>query len=279
MNISQVNYQDPKAKQDFAQSLKETGFAVIRSHPISETLLNAVYQDWQEFFESPSKFDLVFDPKLQSGYFPFKSENAKDSAIKDLKEFFQIYPATRMPQTISYATFQLRSQLIEMASQLLNWLQQETPSEIKNQFSVPLPEMIQASEATLFRILHYPPLPKEVEPGAVRAAAHEDINLITLLPAATAPGLEVKDSQGRWIAVPCDPGNIIVNAGDMLQVATHAYYRSTTHRVVNPIGDEAQKSRYSMPLFLHPRSEVQLSTSLTAGDYLNQRLREIGLKK
>jgi isopenicillin N synthase-like dioxygenase len=138
--------------------------------------------------------------------------------------------------------------------------------------------MIENSDANLFRILHYPPLTGEHEPGAVRAAAHEDINLITLLPAATAPGLEVKDSHGHWISVPCDPGNIIINAGDMLQLASEGYYKSTTHRVVNPPENEAKKSRYSMPLFLHPRSEAHLSPTLTAGEYLNQRLREIGLK-
>ncbi len=278
MKISQVSYQDPEAPQNFAKSLRDTGFAVIRSHPIPETLLQTVYQDWAQFFNSPSKFDFRFDPKEQSGYFPFKSENAKDSSIKDLKEFFHIYPKTTLPKALGNSTLQLRALLTEMAAKLLGWLQEETPTEIKSKFSLPLPEMFRESNTTLFRILHYPPFTGEIEPGAVRAAAHEDINLITLLPAATAPGLEVKDIQGNWLAVPCDPGNIIVNAGDMLQLATEGYYKSTTHRVINPQGDETKKSRYSIPLFLHPRSEVYLSPHLTAEEYLSERLREIGLR-
>ena len=111
----------------------------------------------------------------------------------------------------------------------------------------------------------------------MRAAAHEDINLLTLLPAATAKGLEVKDANGKWQEVPCDPTAIVVNAADMLQMASQNYYPSTTHRVVNPDGIEAKKSRLSMPLFLHPRDEVMLADNFTANDYRLQRLREIGL--
>lgn len=279
MNIIQVDYQDQQGPKNFAHSLRETGFAVIRSHPISEKLLAEVYRDWKRFFESDSKFDFQFKVSEQSGYFPFQSENAKDSPVKDLKEFFHIYSNTRLPKDLSPATLELRRALIEMASTLLGWLQAETPLIVKNQLSIPLPEMIRGSESTLFRILHYPPLPDTIEPGAVRAAAHEDINLITLLPAATQPGLEVKDSTGKWLAVPCDPGNIIVNAGDMLQLATDGYYKSTTHRVVNPIGESSKKSRYSIPLFLHPRGDVLLNPSKTAQIYLEERLREIGLRK
>ena len=113
----------------------------------------------------------------------------------------------------------------------------------------------------------------------MRAAAHEDINLITLLPAATAPGLEVLDTQGRWHSVKCDPGTIAINAGDMLQMASCGFFKSTTHRVVNPRGPEARLPRYSMPLFLHPRAEVRLSAEHTAKSYLEERLRELGLLK
>ena len=111
----------------------------------------------------------------------------------------------------------------------------------------------------------------------MRAAPHEDINLITLLPAATAPGLEVMDVHNKWHSVTCDPGNIVVNVGDMLQMCTQYYYKSTTHRVVNPPADKEHASRYSMPLFLHPREEVHLSTEYTAIEYLNERLRQIGI--
>lgn len=130
----------------------------------------------------------------------------------------------------------------------------------------------------MFRILHYPPVDQEqAQAGAIRAAAHEDINLITLLLAGSAPGLQAQDLNGNWHDVSCDPGMIAVNAGDMLQMATGGYLPSTTHRVVNPEGQDASQPRYSMPIFIHPHAEVELAKGITADDYLNQRLREIGL--
>jgi isopenicillin N synthase-like dioxygenase len=138
--------------------------------------------------------------------------------------------------------------------------------------------MIEGSRQTVLRLLHYPPLGDDVEAGALRASAHEDINLLTLLPAGTAPGLELLDRAGNWVAVEADPSAIVVNAGDMLQLASGGTYRSTTHRVVNPAGAARQTSRYSAPLFLHPRPEVRLSGSRTAGEYLDERLAEIGLR-
>lgn len=278
MNITQVNFTSTGAPKDFAHSIQNTGFAVINHHPIQQSLLQEVYSEWAQFFKSEKKFNYRFDPKIQSGYFPFRSENAKDSPIKDLKEFYHLYRESDLPSECSSSTITLRRSLIQMASQLLAWLNEETPSSIRTQFSMPLPEMITDSKTTLLRVLHYPPISGEIEEGAIRAAAHEDINLITLLPAATAAGLQVKDNTGRWYDVPCDPGSIIVNAGDMLQLASIGYYRSTTHQVVNPKGAEAQTSRFSLPLFLHPREEVYLGEGLTARQYLDQRLRELGLK-
>ncbi len=109
--------------------------------------------------------------------------------------------------------------------------------------------MIAGSEQTLLRILHYPPLNGEEELGAIRAAAHEDINLLTILPAANEPGLQVKAKDGSWLDVPCDFGNLIVNIGDMLQEASQGYFPSTTHRVINPEGADKTKARISLPLF------------------------------
>jgi isopenicillin N synthase-like dioxygenase len=113
--------------------------------------------------------------------------------------------------------------------------------------------------------------------GAIRAAAHEDVNLITLLPAATATGLEVQDNGGNWHPIASDLGDLVVNVGDMLALVSDGYYRSTTHRVINPPGDAAQTARFAMPLFLHPRADAQLTATITAKDFLQQRLREIGL--
>jgi hypothetical protein len=203
---------------------------------------------------------------------------AKDCPVKDLKEFYHLYSANDLPGMIDgKPTMLVRQQLFSLATTLLRWIQEQSPFYIQQGYLEPLPEMIQGSEQTLLRILHYPPLDGDVEEGAVRAAPHEDINLITLLPAATQPGLEVASVTG-YIPVDCDPGNIIVNVGDMLQLASQGFFKSTTHRVVNPSGEEAKKSRYSMPLFLHPRPEVQLSRNKTAGQYLEERLKELGLK-
>ncbi len=112
----------------------------------------------------------------------------------------------------------------------------------------------------------------------MRAAAHGDINLITVLLAGSAPGLEAQDAQGRWHEVPCDPGMIAINVGDMLEMASGGYFPSTVHRVVNP-ETTGRGARFSMPMFLHPRPEVVLKEGTTADDFLQQRLREIGLKK
>jgi isopenicillin N synthase-like dioxygenase len=277
MQILTINYTDPHASEAFSHSLHETGFAVLSHHPIPSTLIHQVYQDWQGFFASETKHHYPFDRQKQDGYFPFKSENAKYSTISDLKEFYHFYPWGRLPEGLSIATTQLRESLATLATTLLDWVEKHLPAQVAQDLSMPLSTMIHDSHNTLFRILHYPPLQNAEQAGAVRSAPHEDINLLTLLPAATAPGLEVQDNAGHWHQVTCDQGNIVVNAGDMLQMCTQHYYRSTTHRVVNPMNAVENTSRYSMPFFLHPRDEVVLAENYTAVQYKRQRLKEIGL--
>jgi len=271
MDFYKTVYTEPDAPQVFNRSLRETGFAVIQAHPIPSQLISGVYQEWRAFFASTAKFAYRFDPQVQSGYFPYQTEQAKGYHTPDLKEFFHIYPFTTLPVGMSDRTWELYHALHRLAEELLGWL------EVRAHF---LQGAITNSQATLLRILHYPPLPEQVEDGAIRAAAHEDINLITLLPVATGSGLEVLDNEGVWHRLPCEVGEIIVNVGDMLQLATDGYYRSTTHRVVNPSADQSDRhlSRYSMPLFLHPRPEVKLAQGITAKSYLEQRLKEIKLK-
>jgi isopenicillin N synthase-like dioxygenase len=279
MNIQKVVYGSKDGAKRFAQSLKETGFGVLTNHPINVQLIYDVYADWEKFFASEEKHAHTFDPAVQSGYFPFRSENAKGYSAKDLKEFFHVYSWSQLPPTVSARTWDLFKAMYQLAGELLTWIEEATPADIRGRFSMPLPQMIQDSRETLLRILHYPPLKGSAdEAGAIRAAAHEDINLITLLPAATAPGLQVKDANGHWIDVECNPGDIVINVGDMLQMASEGYYVSTTHQVINPPGELAKKSRYSMPLFLHARADVRLSKDHTARSYLDERLREIGLK-
>lgn len=279
MEVLKVNYQSPEAAERFCHSLKSTGFAVINHHPISMELVNQVYSQWAEFFNSEEKHLFKFDPQTQAGFFPFRSENAKNYSVKDLKEFFHVYPRSKLPSFLEKNTWELYRQLIQLGEQLFSWIETASPDEVKNSFSMPLAEMIQNSDETLLRVIHYPPMKGNEEVGAIRAAAHEDINLITLLCSATAAGLEVMDVHGKWHQVPCDPGSIAINSGDMLQMASNGYYRSTTHRVVNPSGENSKLPRYSMPLFLHPRPDVLLKDGVTAGQYLKQRLNEIGLLK
>jgi isopenicillin N synthase-like dioxygenase len=279
MEVLKVNYNSPEAPERFCHSLKTTGFAVLTDHPIPMELVNRVYQQWSDFFNSEEKHQYTFIPNDQSGYFPFRSENAKNYSIKDLKEFFHVYPRSKLPDSVEKDTWDLYLKIVKLGTELLNWIQDSTPQEVKNSFSMPLPKMIDASEEILLRVIHYPPIKGNEEDGAIRAAAHEDINLITLLCSATSSGLEVKDLNGNWHTVPCDPGSIAINAGDMLQMASKGYYKSTTHRVVNPIGPDSKLPRYSMPLFLHPNPDVLLSDGITGGQYLKQRLQEIGLLK
>jgi len=279
MQVKTVNFRSPNAGQEFAQSLRETGFAVIADHPIAHELITQSFKEWEDFFAGEAKHQLTFDPKKQAGYFPFRSENAKDYSKKDLKEFYHFYPWDILPEGTRQHTPHLYSSLLTMGAQLLRWLDEATPADVRKKFSMPLPAMIEGSQETLLRPIHYPPLSGVEEEGAVRAAAHEDINLITLLPAATAPGLQVQDIRGNWHNVSCDPGTIAVNSGDMLKEASAGYYPSTTHRVMNPTGPSARLPRYSMPLFIHPAKEVRLSERHTAGSYLEERLTQIGLLK
>ena len=278
MNVRKVNYKDETAPREFTRSLRQTGFSVLTDHPIDMSLIETVYSEWAAFFGSNKKDKYLFDPTKQDGYFPFMTENAKGQSIKDLKEFFHIYSWGRYPEELSNKTKNLYDQLIELTSTLLGWIQEHTPEDVRSLFSIPLTEMIVDSKTNLLRIIHYPPLNGNEQDGAIRGAAHEDINLITLLVAGTQPGLQVKDTYGNWHDVSCDPGCLAINTGDMLQEASKGYFPSTTPQVINPGNNIENESRFSMPLFLHPRDEVVLSDSYTARSYLDERLQEIGLK-
>ena len=280
MFIEPVDYRSPDAAQKFTESLHRTGFGVLTNHPLSQPLLETIYQEWYEFFQTDAKNQYNFDAVKMDGYFsPKVSETAKGNTKRDLKEFYHIYPGGRYPAEVSDAASQYYEQGNKLATELLQWVEDHTPADIKAKYFMPLSDMIPGSDHTLLRVLHYPPLRGDEEPDAVRAAAHGDINLLTLLPAATQAGLQVKGKDDEWHNVPCDFGMLIVNIGDMLDEASEGYYPSTIHRVLNPTGEEAKKSRISLPLFLHPRPEVVLSARHTAGSYLSERLIELGVKK
>lgn len=220
----------------------------------------------------------MFKKETHDGFFPASiSETAKGNTVKDIKEYYHVYPWGRIPDSLRANILAYYDKANALAAELLEWIETYSPEDVKAKFSMPLPEMIANSQKTLLRILHYPPMTGSEEMGAIRAAAHEDINLITVLPAANEPGLQVKAKDGTWLDVPSDFGSIIINIGDMLQEASGGYFPSTSHRVINPEGTDKTKPRISLPLFLHPNPAVVLSERYTADSYLMERLRELGV--
>ncbi|KAM3114156.1 isopenicillin N synthase family dioxygenase [Phormidesmis sp. 146-33] len=290
----------PQRQQSFVstmgRALEEIGFFAIVNHEVDASLIQSAYQVAQDFFTLPDSIKLRYeDPKLngQRGFTRFGQEHAKDHPVPDLKEFWHvgrdaILPNLR-PQEIPqfHPTLnELYAQLDQCAAKLLEAcaLYLEQPRDF-------LSEMAENSD-TILRVIHYPPIPDRVHPNSLRSAPHEDINLITLLCEATAEGLELLQRDGTWQPIHAVTGQIIVDSGDMLQQLTNGRLKSTTHRVTNP--DNDRDRRFSMPFFVHPSGAIDLTPlpscveqtggvakfpPITAGEYLQQRLREIGLKK
>ena len=299
---------DPAAlSRDLGESFQTFGFAMVRDHGIDPALIARAWELTEAFFALPEeeKRSYFLDGLAGArGYTPFGVEIAKGAKARDLKEFWHVgrdLPAghplatTSMPPNIwparpegfretfeaLYAAFDQTGARI--LARIAVWLGLD-----ENWFDPAI-----ADGNSVMRLLHYPPVP-DAEGGAIRAGAHEDINLITLLLGAEEAGLELLTKDGRWIGVSPPEGALVVNIGDMLQRLTNHVLPSTTHRVRNPEGPRAAFSRYSMPFFLHLRSDFAFRTlpgcitpenpdrypvSITADDYLQERLREIGLKK
>jgi isopenicillin N synthase-like dioxygenase len=280
MQVAQVDFKSHTASKDFADSLINTGFAVIKNHPIDYSLVKEVFSEWASFFASDYKMNYLYNNDTQDGLFPISvSETAVGYDIKDIKEFYHYYPWGQYPKELTDKTKELQLQMTNVAATLLKWAEDNLPSSIRDKLTEPLSSMIKDSEQILMRILHYPPLKGDEAHGAIRANAHTDINLLTVLVAASESGLEVQNKNGNWIEVPVDPGMLSINISDMLQEATDGFYKSTVHRVVNPTDENRLKSRYSIPLFLHARPDVVLSSRYTAGSFLQERLKQIGTKK
>ena len=278
MDIRTVDYGSPDAPREFVTSLHETGFAVLKNHPISAELLNSIYHGWGAFFASDEKWEFMHDPEnrdgTQQGFHPIEySETAVGHTVKDIKEYFHVIPGCRIPAALEGEILAYRQSALELGRRLAGWLQEHSPIEVTESLPESFSKML-CSRTSLLRLLHYPPLTGTEEAAAVRAAAHEDINLMTLLPVAEQPGLQVKDKQGNWIDVASVRGELVVNSGDMLKELTDRFYPSTTHRVINPSGENAIEnvSRISIPFFLTPRPEIRLSERYTAASYLEERL-------
>lgn len=292
------------AKQ-FGDSFARYGFAVISDHGIDPALVERAWALSEVFFKMPDAEKRRFHrPELAGarGFTPFGTEIAKGAKHVDLKEFWHIgrdLPAghpllaqqpnnmwPESPEGFREAFTEIFAELDRVGGQLLSAL--GVYLGLGKEWFAPTV----ADGNSVLRLLHYPPV--EGRPDGIRAEAHEDINTITLLLGAEEAGLEILDRDGQWLPVAPPPGAISVNVGDMLQRLTNNRLPSTTHRVVNPDTDRAAHSRYSMPFFLHFRSDFLIETlpdcidathpnlypePITADDYLQQRLREIGLKK
>ncbi|MBP9721727.1 MAG: isopenicillin N synthase family oxygenase [Gammaproteobacteria bacterium] len=278
MDILTIDYANSSSGVDLVKSLHETGFAIIKNHPIDYKVVQNLYLEWQDFFQTENKYNYPYDKKKGDGYVGIKtSEIAKGANLPDLKEFYQLYfPWGRYPKELTDNTAEYFQKIFGFAVELLQWLDLYTPNDVKKQFSEPLSQMVNF-EKTMLRVLHYPALDGSHSLGAIRASAHEDINLITLLPASTQTGLQVKTkNNSQWLDVGTNHGEIIINVGDMLQECSNYYYVSTTHRVTNP--EKNNIARLSMPLFVHPRTDVFLSSVYYKAElYLEERLKELGL--
>lgn len=258
-----------------AESLHESGFAVLVGHSITTTQLIQFYQSWDEFFVAANKQPYTVDPVTQAGYFSIEdAEKAKAARAQDLKEYYQFWPGTRLPEAQQAVTLGLYDQMYDLAIDILGALQNYLPDSLWQGLEKSLPHYLSRQD-TMIRILRYPPLTGREPPDAMRAAPHEDINFITLLPAATQTGLQIKPSNADWQPVNAPPGAIIVNIGDMLQELTGRLLPSTTHRVINPADMSQHQPRITAPLFCHPEPSLRLSPEYTAGDYLRERLNEI----
>jgi len=283
--------------QTVGSALEDIGFFSLVNHGVEQKLIRDAYRDAETFFlldeaTKRSYEDLAL--KGQRGYTSFGREKAKDHKVPDLKEFWHVgrdregAPANLWPdpQVPSFrpVMLELFRQLDTCAAQLLEACALYLGEE-KNLMS----RMAEGGD-TILRIIHYPPVAPDRDPSSIRAAAHEDINFITLLCESTSAGLELLERDGSWRPIHALDGQIIVDSGDMLQQLTNGVLRSTTHRVVNP--DNDRDRRFSMPFFVHPRGNVDLTPlpscvtrcagdvrypAISAGEYLLQRLREIGL--
>ena len=292
-----------KFVKEMGESLKEFGFFAIGDHGVEQNLIEQNYAHMRQFFdlddETKNKYE-ISGFMGQRGFTSFGKEHAKDSDQPDLKEFWhvgrevpdshdlhEVYrPNIWIDEVPDYkdSALRLMDQLDQLAIHLLRALALYLGEE-ETYF-----DYLVVDGNSILRTIHYPEIPEDAHPAAIRAAAHEDINLITILCESTAPGLELLRHDGTWMQVHGQSGYLVVDSGDMLARITNEVIPATTHRVVNP--DHSRTKRYSMPYFVHTRPDAILTClesckssdkpalypDITADDFLNQRLAEIGLK-
>jgi isopenicillin N synthase-like dioxygenase len=286
------------------KGLKDYGFIILKDHGVDSALLHKAYSLLEDFYKLPEQIKRSYISEAgggQRGYTPFGQEHAKDAQVMDLKEFWhvgrevadghplkdQYYPDNIWPTEVPEfeKVFAKLYADLEQAGQIM--LEALTYSlDVEKDFF----KKMTFEGNSILRLLHYPAIPEGTDPRCLRAAPHEDINFITLLPAATASGLQLKDRDGSWLDIVSEPDTLIVDAGDMLARLTNDVIPSTTHQVINS-AEAKNKPRYSMPFFMHPNPHAMLSClascrgagakypDITGGEFLMQRLREIGLIK
>lgn len=309
VDLSQFTEGNAQQQGAFVQALGDAfqniGFVGVTNHGISAQLIHDFYTASQRFFAQPEAIKRQYEvpgAAGQRGYTSFGKEHAKQSEVPDLKEFFQIgqeVPAN-YPDREAYPANVAVSEVTEFLplGQELYRAFENTGAELLRAIALYLElpvdyfdEKIEYGNSIL-RAIHYPPITREPA-SAIRAEQHEDINLITLLVGASAGGLQILNNDHEWQDILPEKDEIVINVGDMLQRLTNNFLKSTTHRVVNPPREEWHQPRLSIPFFLHPKSEMDLSclpfcvdadrplayAPITAGEYLDERLREIGLKK
>lgn len=300
---------DPTRKQSFVKALGEAyenvGFVAVKGHFLEEKLTAKLYDEVQKFFNLPEETKLKYEkPELagQRGYTSFGREHAKGSNVGDLKEFWHFGQIVKDNDPIKS---EYHDNILCEELPGFNEAGIEAYQKLENTgrymlraiaLYLGLDELYFDSKIhngnSILRPIHYPPITGEPL-SAVRAGAHEDINLITLLMGASAEGLEILNKNNEWVGVTALPEQLVVNVGDMLQRLTNNKLKSTTHRVINPPREKWASSRYSIPFFLHPRSDMRLDClpscvdaehpkmydDCTAGEFLEERLIEIGLRK
>jgi isopenicillin N synthase-like dioxygenase len=309
VDLSQFVDGTPEQKKAFVEALgkafHEVGFVAVVNHGVPKPLVDDFYQASKAFFALPVDVKQQYEVAGgagQRGYTSFGREHAKQSKVPDLKEFFQIgqeVPAdhslkSEYPDNVRVAEVPEFYQLGRDLYQAF----EKAGGELLRAIAIYLkldPEYFSDkinNGNSILRAIHYPPITQEPA-SAIRAEQHEDINLITLLVGASAGGLQLLTAENKWVPIMPEADEIVINVGDMLQRLTNNYLKSTTHRVVNPPREEWRLPRLSIPFFLHPVSNMDLSClpgcvtadnplhyePITAGAYLDERLREIGLKK
>lgn len=309
IDLEQFLSEDKSARDSFVQSLgsafSDIGFVALRGHFLTTDLIEELYRQIKIFFNLPEPVKMKYYVQGlagQRGYTPFGKETAKGYAHADLKEFYHFgqYLTAEENQSLQYPDNVLVDELPEfnrIGKQVFKALEQTGAAVLKgialyldldpNYFE----EYVQQGNSIL-RPIHYPPLLGEPS-QAVRAAAHGDINLITLLMGAQGGGLEVQNRFGEWIPANTQVGELMINMGDMMARLTNNRLKSTIHRVINPPKELWSESRYSIPFFMHPTANMPLNClsncvslenpaqyrPITAGNFLKQRLTELGLVK